>query len=663
MALGGVAIGPSTQPAAVDLGTRCVRVDQSLDRDVRDSPGLATITTTDPNGSAAYGYTWLSQGLLRPGASEIVGLIGSGYASSVRFEAQAYTRSGNTISIRLVRSETGGTTPGAKDALRAIWVSAPIPADLPDGHYRVDVIVALAHNDDHAAALPPPATLSCEFDLPTQTELFDGAERKRLAALADEDLLKEYIAAGLKTKGLEACPRDETPSLSPIDFEAPQIVSFQLVREQILSRGGRMAPGLLELLRRELPRNAQAEPRTYPFGFSCDLIDLLLQIREPQAAATLVDVVGGAAIAPIRKHALESLQRLTYVSMTRSGNQPADSIELIGAPDEEAVRFRNADGEDDVPKQLSFQAAQFRIWLAGEGHNPANWLPAARRRARALLALDDLDQVSRGLSFLHSGYDDPHDDAPDVTLARVAQIAEKIRFEGGTAKYGDKVLPYDWASDLLFYGPKARRYLPTIIRLIDHMADEGLWSDLSQLPTVGGPEVMDYLLKRLPELEARMRAAGLKPGDTEVDRFRDKNRWETQTNVRACYFGIEQCAGRTFADASEAAAWWAANRDKTPEQWLRESLRTTADRADAGDEESRYLFAGLAPDSAELTGYPNWAPPTVGIGPRPTAPPAPIRRPWLAAYDTRLRYDPDTGTFRVSAKNRPSSRSGVGQDD
>src|SRR5262245_42373676 len=72
------------------------------------------------------------------------------------------------------------------------------------------------------------------------------AERERLAKLSAEDLLGEYVTAGLAQVGTTAVPT-QFPRFAVPGVHSPQ---FQAARTEIVHRGGQILPDLLDLLRR-----------------------------------------------------------------------------------------------------------------------------------------------------------------------------------------------------------------------------------------------------------------------------------------------------------------------------------------------------------------------------------------------------------------------------
>src|SRR6185312_4344058 len=72
---------------------------------------------------------------------------------------------------------------------------------------------------------------------------------------------------------------------------------------------------------------------------------------------------------------------------------------------------------------------------------------------------------------------------------------------------------------------------------------------------------------------------------------------------RACRYGIDRWAGRCFDTDEQRLTWWKANRNKTPEQWLRDSLPIAVARAVPESKGfDNYLFHELLPD-APYTDY------------------------------------------------------------
>jgi hypothetical protein len=59
---------------------------------------------------------------------------------------------------------------------------------------------------------------------------------------------------------------------------------------------------------------------------------------------------------------------------------------------------------------------------------------------------------------------------------------------------------------------------------------------------------------------------------------------------RACRWGIERWAGRTFTNDEDIAQWWQRAQGKPQREWVEQSLTRTAAEADAGSAKAQYII-------------------------------------------------------------------------
>jgi hypothetical protein len=116
-----------------------------------------------------------------------------------------------------------------------------------------------------------------------------------------------------------------------------------------------------------------------------------------------------------------------------------------------------------------------------------------------------------------------------------------------------------------------------------------------------------------------------------------------------CRGGIDRWAGRSFDSDADRFAWWKVNKDKSPEQWLRNSLGITAQRADTADRTGAHpeawLFHEVLPDAPYAVDESKvLAPRSVYILGTEQEP---YRVKWLDQHRAELVYDANTGAFRL----------------
>jgi hypothetical protein len=488
-------------------------------------------------------------------------------------------------------------------------------------------------------------------------------------------LLKEYQAAGEFVR-----PTDQR-TYGALFPEGAAYERWWRVEWELVRRGPAIVPELMELLKQEVPRNAGADDRGSHFGLARPVMELLARIRDPRPAPLLVDVLdgfGGSANPPLREAALDALAALTYTSFDvirpqgrHHGVVQHDSVVPPGtgeiraaeppavpagppAPGAVPVAPPAAPGAvPPAPPNLSphaERAARYRQWLAGEGKDPARWLPLAQERARKLLEGDDLEAAYCAVVFFHAEGGQgrfPRDDDPGRTLRRIGQILRDAQESRGTN------LPLglgNWTMRLQWYGPLAVAHVQTLLRL--HARDDKAhWGLEACLADVGGEEAVAHVPSRLPALDRRLAEAGL-DARVDWDEVQHKTLRQVALANHVCRWTLHRWSGRTFADTAEARRWWEANRHRGQEQWLSEGLHTTAARADAGDPQSQYLLRRMLPDLPPSDGEPVWCPaPTRFHSSRRVKPEQPFRVKWLKENRPNLRYDADSGAFRLPAGN------------
>ena len=450
---------------------------------------------------------------------------------------------------------------------------------------------------------------------------------------------------------------------------------FLDIKTEIVRRGAPMAPLLIEFLE-HLPPKPRLAPTPAGSGVGCwydsETINLLAQIRDPRAAEELLHLLAddGKTKRGWQYEAEGALESLTYCCFYQSGLRLNILHEGLTVPRLEASRVC-----PDFMQEGDYQteAAFYRNWLAGKGKDPARWLPLARYRARTMLATDDPVLINDAALFLtysdHAPKNMPHDDAPDETLKRLAEVAAQVRQDGKEIIYADVTRPKylyqgqtvssdvgDLSRFLFGYGRRAQPYAATLIRL-QRQSDAGPIYAYGALGGIGGKEVMTFLAECLPKLDTALQKAGLDQNPylrlpLELEKMpREPKAQLLILAYRACHFGFDREAGRTFVDTPARRKWWGENKDKTEEQWLRENLKFTALDADNGNTVARVLLQWIVPDMPCDPHAPIWMPVnqviTVSDGAAATPLKPILRAAWLKANAKRLRFDPDQDCLRL----------------
>jgi len=438
----------------------------------------------------------------------------------------------------------------------------------------------------------------------------------RFKEISNADLLREYERAGLALRGTLDIVTDQ-PISRPVAGAASGYRYFQRVRAEIIRRGTAIVPDLLEFLRQEIPKQRPKEANSVAPGFSSDVIEMLVAIADSRAAGVLVDILGGEGH-PNRDHtyaALGGLERITFCSFYK--------VDPHHRLFQDTVEHAAAALPDNAPPDQA--ALLYRIWLSGEGKDPSRWLPLARQRARQILAANDLSRIYCVAVFLRP-YRDPwyrlhetgRDDRPNETLARLGEIVGQFKKAGSSYRWRSQDIPQasgNWICLLADYGPMARPYAETLIRLQE---ESGLddWGGIERLRLVGGEKIMAFFFRCLPSVK--------------------------NDSVTRCRGGIDRWAGRVFTDDAARLKWWEANHEKSQEAWLAEGLSVAAAQADAGYHEARQILAEIVPAIWQA------GPSDDGLEavlPKDRWPPS--CSDWVKTHKTDLLYDEQLGGFRL----------------
>jgi hypothetical protein len=399
-------------------------------------------------------------------------------------------------------------------------------------------------------------------------------------------------------------------------------------------------------------------------GFASDHVAALAaDVRHAGFAQALTETLVAPESTPAwREAARRALERSTYISYFAASPHHGTYADAVPRDGAEAAPFQV---KDHAPV-----AEFYRTWLAGEGHDPAGWLPLARGRARAILASEDMSAIYGAATFLQSPLDAPRDDDPAATAARLAAILDELEFQrleptdyGGFAVFTRRGAPLpvtvgNWTQMLARCGPAARAHAPTLIR-IARALPAGDWGMLSNLAAVGGAEAMDHLAAVLPQIEAELARRGLNDPEhldplADADQFapdRLGRRWFYAGRVAR--FGLDRWLGRTFRRSDERLAAWKQVRDQNPEAYLRANLPNAAAAADAGDVVAAAVVQLALPDAPKPETPRLWSPigvfklPDGAAAPTTRLPDGVTRSGWLREHAERLRYDAAAHALRL----------------
>jgi hypothetical protein len=465
-----------------------------------------------------------------------------------------------------------------------------------------------------------------------------------LRELTNKDLLQLYQSTALRAGATDVMPDQGNPS----DWDP----NVHRIRDEILRRGAPMSPLLASAFRTESTLHRPEVPGKYPPGLLSSEAQLLIDLGDPSAVPTLLDV---AAHGPPQREnslfgpqltAINMLECLTFVLFHRASPSEDNYSSAVEHPNALPV---DDFSPDDYPKV----ARLYQDWLAGEGKDPAQWHSLAQKRARKLLESEDPNAAYCAASFLAGstprGLESiSNDDDPGRTMPRLARFISESRHLPGNDPYAYEyrnkpthVSIADWLALLARYGPRARPHAAVVIRV---QKDNKLtdWWTIEQMSRIGGADIMARCVEILPAISEQADKILNDPAQPKgYDSHDPRLGWiEAQLQCRCC---IDRWAGRTFDSDEQRLTWWDANRQKSPQQWLEDSLTIAAQRADAhaGEEllHDGWLFWQLLPDAP-------FAAQDFPADSRPTGN-SHDHEKWLDAHRAELRYDPDAGNFRI----------------
>jgi hypothetical protein len=642
-------------PVVQDLGVGNVRLEmygwEDADRKSTPSPGLFAGNGSMHDQLINGRFQMALAGRWPGGSKEVFGFIGGPYPNENRFEVTRFERTGNNIDLVLKRFETGGKGDGYR-SWKIVYLSALLPADLPDGKYSVQCAVVDEKNQPDGMTKGTP---QCDVVCPNPQEEEAKASREKLTKASEEELVRMYVDAGRAMGSSPLAPREvAVPDLPPWELNDVQYLKLVDLTDEMVRRGPAVVPFLMAALERQVPMSAQSRGQ-YPFGFGRSIMEMLVKIGDPRPASLLVDVVDGLdgkATAPVRKSALDAVERLTMITFRRQ--TLTDERTRWAVEDPQATP---ADARDPVfgARGPNGHATAFRAWIGREGRNPKQWLSLACKRAREAIGGRDLRAIYAAVDFLQNeDAAKSRDDNPAATMRAVGELlaqAKQIGFRAGNYDYQieGRLLPLtvaDWSDKLAYYGTRARPWAGTLIRFDREIALPS-GKRIAEMTRVGGEEVVAYLVPRVAELEQRLADANLDVR-ANADNLSEERQRQTVLATQAARWALARWTGRVFDDPQQVAKWWDENAGKSQGTWLRESLETTAARADRGDAEAQYLLRVLLPELPRLGGDGAFMPPLEARGAEVANEPLQaFRVQWVREKQVYLGYDHAAGCFRM----------------
>ena len=443
------------------------------------------------------------------------------------------------------------------------------------------------------------------------------ATRIPLAQLSDADVVNEYRLAGLALEGTEFVPMDIPISTTILDTATdPRAIRFRDARREILRRGKQTTPELMGFLIDEVPVVRPRQSTGHSAGFTRDILELMACIDDPRPAGLVCQILEGfdrRATTIQRKLALETLESLTKCSFRKV--RPQSPAALIAVQHPAAI-------DQDYFADLDQAAQLYRSWFNGDGDDSSQWTVLAQKRAHTYVASDDLEQVYCAAIFLQYHAD------PDraATVKRLGELISGMTrgAEDYLYVYNGKEIPVsigNWERLLTFYGPRARAFAPTLIRL--HR--EGGLNDFAgygSLAAVGGPEILSFLFESLPQISKQADAVrgSIRPGQ-RPDPNNRRHAWLLAEHE--CRAAIDRWIGQNFATDAQRQTAWQASKDQSDEQRLRAGLGQLATRVDLQDPDAILLMSRIVKAPMPKSGC----------------------AAWIKANLPGLRYDADSGTF------------------
>lgn len=287
-----------------------------------------------------------------------------------------------------------------------------------------------------------PSAAFAEASLLRQEQDAQNAADAALHSLSDAHLMQEYNDPGHLVSLAPYTVLSHASSGLGSEPNSPYTLKYLLfgdVKKEIVRRGAPMVTPLTDFLTAALPKPRRLAPTPPSSGVGCwydtETIALLAEIRNPCSAQALLFVLTGDGKKPAFEHgyaAEAALETLTYCCFYKGGYNLNTVSEGLSVPRLEATRIFPANFSKD--SDFEEVAVWYRQWLAGEGKDARQWLPLARRRARTLLATDDPVFINDAALFLTRPDGGTgkmrHDDAPEQTRRRLAEIASQVRQEG-----------------------------------------------------------------------------------------------------------------------------------------------------------------------------------------------------------------------------------------
>jgi hypothetical protein len=460
-----------------------------------------------------------------------------------------------------------------------------------------------------------------------------------LAELSDEELLQEYERAGLALaeEGIVISNRhDHLNSLMHSNNTSTR--RWLDVKEEVQQRGSEIVPELIALLEIEAPLSRQASGYHQAMSLTAEILELMVAADDPRCVNIMLRILEGwdGKVTPgEQRNAVYAIERLTRCRFRES----------IPHHDTYAESVEHEDALPSSPfPEPEVIAEKYRVWLGDINIDMVAWKASASIRAHEILDGPDLRKTYCAAAYLSYRLEDDGD--PDATIQRLASILDRMKKEEGPYAYsitysldeGSVPVPVhvaNWMGMLAAYGPRARPFAASLLR-IQQDQELNRWSGYALLRRIGGPEIVAYCIEVLPDVSKEAEhVRSITPEGTGFSSDDPEGWWfDSQREVR---FGIDRWAGRLFETDAERYTWWEANREKSPETWLRDNLRTVVQQTDDNVLWARWIAYEILPD------MPKTSPEEDEDVPNGDA----FRTRWLDENIDTLEYDPLIGCFRV----------------
>jgi hypothetical protein len=618
-------------------------------------------------GQCRHLYASALSGHAYPGSRYLVGFLGGPFPTGATIVPERFERQGDEflLVLRFVPRPAGPDIPPKRPG-DFCFFGAMLDDSLPDGAYDITVELKDLPND-----LDVPAIQRQRFSRPDISAQKSREEMEHARTLSPQDLFNQYLSVVARLDEARAPREADHYGYASIAYYDPDADRLSMLRQEIVRRGVVIGPLLIDVLKEHAVRNPDLRREDPPpHGLAREMMELLARIGDARAAPVMLDILSGKLRCNrfVTESALTEIEKLTFVRFRKFEPHHTSFGNAVCAQDAKTEPDdRTFEPPKPGPRQAYIReiAAKYTKWLAdhpADGSDSTPWAKEAVRMARAWLESDDLVEGYNAASFLSSG---PYrsravDDDPARTLRRIAAILDQCevasceKTDMGFAYYSYRYKPtgvllpvsiHNWTGLMLQFRSVPPQYTALFIRLDREMPDyPGAMA--GNFFHVSGRDAMAYRIEAYKRLCAQAAKAGIDLA-LDLNKLKDRKHQTITWNTQEYRWGIERWAGRTFAGDAEMDAWWAAEKEKTQQQWLEAGLPITAARADAGDRQSQYLLRLMLGNA--LPNPPDhlvWMEPGFSADPPPHAERGEaFRVKWVKENGAQLKCDGERGVF------------------